>query len=176
VLEAEDILTIDVGILFEGYHTDTAWTKRITAHDGNNLVDDAVDHFLKVGEETLWQAIDQARVGNHIGHISQAIQSGIESEGYSVIKTLVGHTVGKELHEMPQVPGYLKSSVTKTPKLVPGMTLAIEIIYAEGKGEIVYANNDGWTLTTKDGSLSATFEHTVLITEKGPEVLTKAEK
>lgn len=174
LLEADDVLTIDVGILFDGYHTDTAWTKRILSLDHKKIPGDPVDNFLEIGEKTLWEAIDTARIGNHIGHISQAIQEGIEGAGFSVIKSLVGHTVGKELHEMPQVPGYVKGAIERTPKLVPGMSLAIEIIYAEGKGEIIYSNNDGWTLTTKDGSLSGTFEHTVLITEEGPEVLTKA--
>jgi methionyl aminopeptidase len=173
VLQTDDILTIDVGMVYGGYHTDTAWTKRIIVNKNSSAVPDAVDTFLKVGQDTLWQAIAQARVGNRIGHISHAIQSGIEQAGYSVVKALVGHTVGRELHEMPQVPGYVRGGLARTPILKAGMTLAIEVIYAQGHGDIVYANDDGWTITTRDGSLSGTFEHTILVTEGNkPEVLT----
>lgn len=175
VLEDGDVLTIDVGILYEGYHTDTAWTKYIQKNS-KSLVPKAVETFLKTGEETLWDAIAQARAGNHIGDISQAIQQGIEGKGYSVVKSLVGHTVGKELHEKPQVPGYVRGAREKTPILQSGMALAIEVIYAQGRGDIVYANDDGWTITTKDGSLSGTYEHTILITDGEAEVLTKAHK
>lgn len=164
VLEEDDILTIDVGMLYQGYHTDTAWTKRIQNSRTKIQNLNTIDDFLKVGEETLWKAIDQARAGNHIGHISQAIQQGVESAGFSVVKSLVGHTVGRELHEKPQVPGFIKGDISNTPLLKPGMTLAIEVIYAQGRGDITYANADGWTITTKDGSLSATFEHTILVT------------
>lgn len=176
LLQEEDILTIDVGILYKGYHTDTAWTKLITKNSSKNHLPTAVDAFLHVGEETLWKAIAVAKAGNHIGHISKAIQEGIEGPGYSVVKSLVGHTIGRELHEKPQVPGYLRGAIDKTPLLVPGMTIAIEVIYAQGRGEIIYANEDGWTLTMKDGSLSATFEHTILVTDNDPEVLTRANK
>jgi methionyl aminopeptidase len=101
------------------------------------------------------------------------IQNRVEGPGYHVVKSLVGHTVGKELHEKPHVPQYQRGTPEQSPLLVPGMTLAIEIIYAYGKGDIVYANDDGWTLATKDRSLSAVFEHTILVNESGsPSVLT----
>lgn len=176
ILQEDDVLTIDVGILYKGYHTDTAWTKIIKHPTSKIQNQTSIDTFLSVGEQTLWDSIAQARAGNHIGHISQATQRGIEGKGYSIVKSLVGHTVGKELHEKPQVPGFIHGDIQKTPLLVPGMTLAIEIIYAEGNGDIMYSNNDGWTLTTKDGSLSATFEHTILITDDEPEVLTRWNK
>lgn len=177
VLQEGDVLTIDVGILFQGYHTDTAWTKIITAEPQTESHKPEVEKFLKTGEETLWKAIDKARAGNHIGDISRVIQQGIEGAGYNVVKSLVGHTVGKELHEKPHVPQYLRGTPEMSPLLVPGMTLAIEIIYAYGHGDIVYANDDGWTLTTKDRSLSAVFEHTILVNESGsPSVLTRWEK
>lgn len=176
VLQEEDVLTIDVGMVYQGYHTDTAWTKVLRSPKSNIIPGNDIDTFLSVGKQTFWNAVNQARVGNHIGHISQEIQLGIEQGGYSVIKSLVGHTVGRELHEKPQVPGFIRGSLEKTPPLVAGMTLAIEIIYAQGSGDIIYANDDGWTLTTKDGSLSATFEHTILVTNDEPEVLTKGVK
>lgn len=172
-LQHDDILTIDVGILYKGYHTDTAWTKSIGTPESVIEQNQERERFLKAGEDALWKAIAVAKGGNHIGHISETIQSHIEGAGYSIVKSLVGHTIGKELHETPHIPGYLRGSVLKTPVLTPGMTMAIEIIYAQGKGDIVYANNDGWTITTKDGSLSATFEHSILITSNEPEVLTR---
>lgn len=176
ILQEEDVLTIDVGMVYKGYHTDTAWTKVLRTPKTNIVPGNESDTFLSVGKQTLWNAISQARVGNHIGHISQAIELGIQQAGYSVVKSLVGHTVGRELHEKPQVPGFIRGSLDKTPPLQPGMTLAIEVIYAQGSGDIMYANEDGWTLTTKDGSLSATFEHTILVTNDEPEVLTKGVK
>jgi methionyl aminopeptidase len=176
ILQEEDVLTIDVGMLYKGYHTDTAWTKVIRHPKTKVLPNNDIDTLLSVGEKTFWNAIAQAKVGNHIGHISQAIQEGIEGANFHVVKSLVGHTVGRELHEKPQVPGFVRGSIEKTPPLVPGMTLAIEVIYAQGSGDIMYANEDGWTLTTKDGSLSATFEHSILVTNDEPEVLTRANK
>lgn len=176
ILEDGDVLTVDVGILYQDYHTDTAWTKIVENPKTHIERQPLVEKFLKTGEQALWEAIDQARAGNHIGHISHTIQSSIEGAGYSVVKSLVGHTVGRQLHEKPQVPGYLRGKVELTPVLTPGMTLAIEIIYAEGRGDIAYANDDGWTLTTQDGSLSAVFEHTILVTDTAPQVLTSWEK
>jgi len=179
VLNEGDVLTIDVGILYKGYHTDTAWTKIVSSGRNEGSVqagETDIEEFLRVGEEALWNSIAEAKAGNHIGDISQTIQTAIEQAGYSIIKSLVGHTVGKELHEEPQVPGYLKGSVGGTPLLTDGMTLAIEVIYAQGKGSIVYSNDDGWTLATKDGSLSAVFEHTILIDGDNPKVLTRGQK
>ncbi len=176
VLQEEDVLTIDVGMIYKGYHTDTAWTKVLRTPKTTIVPGNDIDTLLSVGQQTFWNAVSQARAGNHIGHISQAIQQGIEQAGYSVVKSLVGHTVGRELHEKPQVPGFIRGALDKTPPLLPGMTLAIEVIYAQGSGDIMYANEDGWTLTTKDGSLSATFEHTILVTNDEPEVLTKGVK
>ncbi len=166
LLKDNDILTIDVGILYKGYHTDTAWTKAM----GN---DEDTIRFLKIGQEALWKGVTQARPGNRIGHISQAIQSTIEDAGYGIVKTLVGHGVGYELHEPPQIPNYLRGTIEETLSLKEGMTFAIEPIYAMGKGDIEYTNRDGWTLGTKDRSLSAVFEHTVVVTTGEPELLTK---
>lgn len=179
VLNEGDVLTIDVGILYKGYHTDTAWTKIVTSESkskNENKEETDIETFLKIGEQALWESVAQAKAGNRIGHISAATQQRIEGAGYSIIKSLVGHTVGKELHEEPQVPGYLKGSVDATPLLRDGMTIAIEIIYSQGTGTIVYSNDDGWTLCTKDGSLSAVFEHSILIDGDKPKVLTLGRK
>jgi methionyl aminopeptidase len=169
-LNEGDLLTIDVGLLYKGYHTDTAWTKIVGS--GKQEETD-IKKFLTTGEQALWESISEAKAGRRIGHISQAIQTRIEGAGYSIVKALVGHAVGKELHEKPQIPGYLSNSIEQTPLLTDGMTIAIEVIYAQGMGAIVYANDDGWTLSTKDGSLSAVFEHTILVNGDVPEVLTR---
>lgn len=167
-LRGDDALTIDVGMFYKGFHTDTAWTKIIQNSEKNTK-------FLQVGEDALWKAIAEARIGNRVSHISGAIQQTIEGAGYGIVRTLVGHGVGRELHEAPQIPGFLKSPVEASPELVPGMTIAIEVIYAMGKGAVSYANNDGWSIATKDRSLSAVFEHTVAITPSGPLILTEPE-
>lgn len=166
-LKGGDLLTIDVGILYKGFHTDTAWTKCIGSQNEDSK------KFLKTGEEALWQAIAQARVGNRVGHISQTIQRIVEGAGYGIVKTLVGHGVGRELHEAPQIPGFIKAPVESTPELISGQTIAIEIIYAMGSGVVVYPNDDGWSIATRDGSLTAVFEHTIAVTEGEAEVLTK---
>ncbi len=170
VLKDGDKLTIDIGMVYKGLHTDTAWTKIIGSGKKET------EKFLKIGEETLWRAVEEAKVGNRIGHISQVIETMITGAGYSVVPTLTGHGIGKELHEAPQVPGILKGSIDQTPGLMEGQTIAIEVIYAMGRGDIVYENDDGWTLTTRDRSLSAVFEHTIAIGANGPIVLTKAQK
>ena len=166
-LKDSDVLTIDVGMMYEGLHTDTAWTKIISRQQEK-------EKFLKIGEEALWNAVDPARVGNRIGHISRTIQTIIEGAGYSIVTSLVGHGVGRELHEPPQIPGFLKGTIENTMLLEEGMTIAIEVIYAMGGGAIVYDNADGWTLATRDRSLSAVFEHSIAITRDGPLILTKA--
>lgn len=177
-LKDGDVLTIDAGMMYEGLHTDTAWTKEVKSHPsglGTKVKSsEEKEKFLKIGEEALWKAIDQARVGNRIGHISRTIQTIIEGAGYSIVKTLVGHGVGRNLHEPPQIPGFLKDTIENTMLLEEGMTIAIEVIYAMGGGEIVYDNADGWTLATRDRSLSAVFEHSIAITRDGPLILTKA--
>ena len=166
-LKKGDVLTIDIGMQYQGLHTDTAWTK---------IVDDQNDEFLRVGEASLWKAIDQAKRGNYVGHVSRAIEDSIVGAGYSIVKSLVGHGVGKTLHEDPQIPGFLRGSIEETPRLEAGMTIAIEVIYAAGSGQVTYDHPDGWTVATKDHSLSAVFEHTIAIGAAGPAVLTKVSK
>lgn len=171
-LQEGDLFTIDVGFLYKGFHTDTAWTKIVRREKQEAKHTSGVEMFLKVGQEALWKAIDQARVGNRVGHISHTIQKIVEGAGYGIVKTLVGHGVGRELHEAPQVPGFLKTSVESTPELLAGQTIAIEVIYAMGSGAVVYPNDDGWSIGTRDGSPSAVFEHTLAITGNDPIILT----
>lgn len=180
MLKDVDLLTIDVGMLYKGFHTDTAWTKLVQRKKQEAKLTSGVKEvhtpdvevFLKVGQEALWKAIDQARVGNRVGHISQTIQQIVEGAGYGIVKTLVGHGVGKELHEAPQIPGFLKGPIEATQELRSGQTLAIEVIYAMGSGAVVYTNDDGWSIGTRDGSPTAVFEHTIAVTAGEPEVLT----
>ncbi len=166
-LKNGDLLCIDIGLLYKGFHTDCAWT--IVVGDSKP----EVRKFLTTGEKALTLAIKQVKAGNRVGHISRAIQKTVESSGYSVVKALVGHGIGRSLHENPQIPGFLDTDIDKTPLLEEGMTIAIEVIYNQGKDEVVYKNNDGWTIVTRDRSLSAVFEHTILVTNGKPLILTK---
>ncbi len=172
VLTEGDVFTIDVGMIYKGFHTDTAWSKIICKK--GFVADPKTERFLAVGKEALRDAIAQARVGNRIGHISQTIQRIVEGAGYGIVKSLVGHGVGEELHMPPQIPGYLKGKVTSTLPLAAGMTIAIEIIYTMGKPAVYYANDDGWSIATRDHSLSAVFEQTVLVTDGDPVAITPA--
>src|SRR3989344_5516257 len=162
-LKEGDIVGIDIGAQCKGYHSDMAITV------GVGKISQDAEVFLKIGEKILKDAISKARVKNHIGDISFAIQSAVESANYSVVKNLTGHGVGLKLHEEPIIPGFGKRG--KGPKILKNMTLAIEVIYAEGSGE-VKMENDNWTISTVDGSLGGLFEQTVVITENGPIVLT----
>lgn len=186
-LKKGDVLTIDIGMLYQGYHTDTAWTKLIKAQSFPRKDSGQAElraqsykdkeHFLEVGQQALWKAINQARVGNRVGHISKAIEETIKPAGYGIVKTLVGHGVGKKLHEPPQIPGLLKAPIESTLPLVAGMTLAIEIIYTIGNAAVQYPNNDGWSIATRDKSLAAVFEHTIAVADSGqPIVLTAKSK
>lgn len=175
-LKEGDVIGIDCGVFYKGYHTDMSETVRVSAisHQPSAISKkDEVDKFLEVGKKALNEAINQAKIGNHVGDISKTIQNIVEKSGYSVVRTLVGHGVGRNLHEEPEVPGYLIGNINKTPVLREGMTLAVEVIYNMGKSEVVLANNDEWTIKTADGSLSGVFERTIAITEKGTVILTK---
>lgn len=167
-----DVVGIDCGVYYKGFNTDMAESIRIKNQElGIKNQADEIDQFLETGREALDAAIQVARVGNRVGHISKTIQDRVEGAGYSVVRSLVGHGIGKELHEEPEVPGFLVEPVERTVKLEPRMTVAIEVIYNMGRPEVVYTN-DGWTMKTKDGSVSGLFERTVAITENGPVVLT----
>lgn len=176
VLEAGDVIGIDCGVLLKGFNTDMAQTIRVPGKPSKLKEQEIkeVDKFLKTGEKALDEAIKVAVEGNRIGDVSKTIQEIVEKKGgYAVVRSLIGHGVGKKLHEDPEVPGYLDRRIEKTPKIVPGMTFAVEIIYNMGTQEVMYSNSDGWTISSADGSISGLFERTIAITDKGTEILTK---
>lgn len=162
-VKSGDLVSIDLAVEYKGWHTDTAWTVLVGKGEPEKR------KFLKVGEEALWNGIGKAKAGNRIGDIGAAIQSKVEGAGYSVVRSLVGHGVGRSLHEDPEVPGYGISGTGMI--LKPGMTLAIEVIYTKGSPEVIL-DSDGWTFLTADGSLSGLFEMTVLVGNREAEILT----
>jgi methionyl aminopeptidase len=166
VLQDGDIISIDVGVKFDGYHTDSATTVPVGA------VPDDSRRLLDVTENALAAGVDAARSGNHVGDIGAAIQAVVEASRFSIVRDLVGHGIGVAFHEEPQVPNYGKPR--RGTKLVPGLTIAIEPMVNAG-GPATRTMPDRWTVVTVDGSRSAHFEHTVAITESGPRVLTATE-
>lgn len=166
-VEFGDIISLDVGVVHGGYIGDTAKT---VAVGGCSL---EAQRLMEVTEKALYEGIAQARSGNRVSDISRAVQRCVESHGYSVVREFVGHGVGRSVHEEPQVPNYLDDK--PSPRLKAGMTIAIEPMVNAG-GPAIEMLNDGWTVVTKDGELSAHFEHTVLITEADAEILTCASK
>ena len=162
-----DIVSLDVGVLFNGYIGDTA---RTVAVGGCGVL---AQKLMDVAEKALHEGIAQAIPGRRVTDISRAIQQSVETNGFSVVREFVGHGVGRSMHEEPQVPNYVDGKANQ--KLQPGMTLAIEPMVNAGAAPVKVLN-DGWTVVTQDGSLSAHFEHTVLVTESEPEILTWPEK
>jgi len=164
VLKEGDIVGLDVGVVLDGYYGDAAITVPVGA-----ITEDA-RRLLQVTEESLHMGIAQAVVGNRISDISHAVQSHAEAAKFSIVTDFVGHGIGRKLHEEPQVPNYGEPG--KGPRLKPGMTLAIEPMVNMGRPETAHLS-DGWTAVTQDGSLSAHFEHTIVITDDGPKILTR---
>jgi methionyl aminopeptidase len=164
VLREGDIISLDVGVGYKGYFSDSAITVPV------GVVGTAARRLLDVTQQSLEAGIAAAVVGNHIGDIGSAVQAVVEAAGFSVVRDLVGHGIGVEFHEEPQVPNYGKPK--RREKLVPGLTLAIEPMVNVG-GPATKTLADRWTIVTLDGTLSAHFEHTVAITESGPLVLTR---
>ena len=162
---AGDIVSVDLGALFEGYHGDNAAT--FACGD----ISAEAQRLIDTTRESLYEGIKMARAGGRIGDISHAIQSYVEARGYSVVRDFVGHGVGTSLHEAPEVPNF--GTAGRGVRLLPGMTLAIEPMVNMGKHDVKVLP-DGWTVLTKDGSLSAHFEHTVAITTDGPQIMTIA--
>ena len=165
VLADGDIISIDVGVAYQGYFTDSATTVPVGAVDAETA------RLLEVTERSLAAGIAAAIPGNHLGDIGAAVQQVVESAGFSVVRDLVGHGIGVEFHEEPQVPNYGKPK--RGLKLVPGLTIAIEPMVNVG-GPMTRTLPDKWTIVTVDGSRSAHFEHTVAITDNGNRVLTAA--
>ena len=163
-LKEGDIVSLDFGILNDGYYGDAAMTVPV------GDITPVAKRLLKVTEEALYRGIAEVKAGNRIGDISAAIQGHVEAAGYSVVRDLVGHGIGKSLHEDPQVPNY--GSGGRGIELKPGMVFAIEPMVNEGTYRVEILR-DGWTVVTADGKLSAHFEHSVAITENGPVILSR---
>ncbi len=163
VIQDGDILTVDCGVLFAGYNTDAAVTIAI------GKVDPKIKHFIEINEKALYAGISQVKPGNKTGDIGNAIQNLVEKNAYFIIKNLTGHGIGEKLHEEPTVYNYGKSKSGIS--LKPGMTIAIEPIISMGTSHIKTLQ-DGWNIVTKDGSLASQFEHTVVVTNSGYEILT----
>jgi methionyl aminopeptidase len=162
-----DIVSLDVGVVYSGFIGDTA---RTVAVGGCDVL---AQRLMDVTERALYEGIAQAVAGNRVADISRAVQTYVEDSGFSVVREFVGHGVGRTMHEDPQVPNYVDGK--SSPKLRPGMTLAIEPMVNAGSSAVEILS-DGWTVVTKDGKPSAHFEHTVLITESEAEILTCREK
>ncbi len=163
ILQDGDIVSLDFGVLFEGFYGDSAVTVPVgrVPEEAARLIASARQSFLK--------GFEQVREGNRLSDVSAAVQRSVEGDGFSVIRQFVGHGIGRALHEEPQIPNF--GAPGRGPKLRPGMTLAIEPMIALGGWEVEVLE-DGWTAVTKDRSLSAHYEHTVALTEEGPEILT----
>ena len=165
VLKAGDIVSIDTGVVLDGYYGDAAIT--VPVGDG---ISPELQKLLDVTRESLYRAIEAARIGNTVGDVGSAVQRLVEANGFSVVREFVGHGIGTKLHEEPQVPNY--GMPGSGPKLRDGMVLAIEPMVNVGRSE-ARVLDDNWTAVTKDGTYSAHFEHTVAVTKNGPMILTE---
>ncbi|HBI48015.1 MAG TPA: type I methionyl aminopeptidase [Smithella sp.] len=164
ILEEGDIVGLDFGVCYQGFFGDAAITLPL------DKVTQKASRLMLVTEQSLYAGIEQARAGNRLGDISAAVQDTVEAAGYSVVRDFVGHGIGKNLHEEPQIPNYGKKG--RGIELKSGMILAIEPMVNEGNYKVQILP-DGWTVVTKDGSLSAHFEHSIAITDNGPDILSK---
>ena len=164
-LKEGDVISVDCGAIIEGYHGDAAYTA------GVGQVSAAAQKLLDVTERSLWAGIDQLVIGNRLHEVGRAVQKVAEAAGYSVVREYVGHAIGTEMHESPQVPNYWPGS--PGPTLKEGMVFAIEPMVNVGSYD-TYVLDDGWSVMTSDGQLSAHFEHTIALTDNGPEVFTVA--
>jgi methionyl aminopeptidase len=165
VLEEGDIISVDAGAIVEGYHGDAAYTAPV------GEVSATAKKLLEVTERSLWAGIDQLVAGQRLYEVGRAVQQVAEAAGFSVVREYVGHAIGTEMHEDPQVPNYWPGS--PGPKLKAGMVFAVEPMVNVGTYE-TYVLDDEWSVMTEDGKLSAHFEHTIAVTENGPEVFTLA--
>lgn len=165
VLKDGDIISIDIGAKYNGYHGDSAWTYPV------GKIDDETRKLLDVTEESLYLGLKEAKPGERLSNISHSIQTFVEANGFSIVREYVGHGVGQDLHEDPQIPHY--GPPNKGPRLKPGMVLAIEPMVNAGS-RYVRTLSDNWTVVTVDDKMCAHFEHTIAITEDGYEILTKA--
>jgi methionyl aminopeptidase len=163
VVSDGDVVTIDVGVTLDGAIADSAYTFAVGDVDPETL------RLLDVAQEALAAGISEAVVDNRVGDVSHAVQVVVESAGFSVVRSLVGHGVGRYYHEDPHIPNFGEPG--RGPRLSEGMTIAIEPMITAGSSEVLL-DDDGWTISTADGSMSAHFEHTIAITDDGPRILT----
>ena len=164
VLAEGDIISVDCGAIVEGYHGDAAYTAGVGA------ISDLARRLIEVTERSLWAGVDQLVAGNRLHEVGRAVQRVAEAASFSVVREYVGHAIGTAMHESPQVPNYWPG--TPGPTLKNGMVFAVEPMVNVGSYE-TYVLEDGWGVMTQDGSLSAHFEHTIAVTENGPEVFTR---
>ena len=164
VFKEGDVVSVDLGMYYKGFHTDTSFTVDLGSGETS---------FLAIGKEALNAGINQAKGGNYVFDISNSIEKVLSKNKLSPVWNLVGHGIGRNLHEEPQIPCFVQESREKTVRILPGMVFAIEVMYTKGNGKIKN-EDDGWTISTEDGKISALYEETVLITKNGNEVLTEA--
>ncbi len=162
ILQEGDIVSLDAGVIYRGYHSDAARTH------GVGEISKEAQRLIDVTRESFFRGVEYVQPGNHLRDIGRAIQDYAEGFGYSMVRDLVGHGIGANLHEDPQIPNFV--SAGRGAKLRPGMTLAIEPMVNEGRYDVVFLDDD-WTVVTDDGRLSAHYENTVLVTEDGYEIL-----
>lgn len=164
ILQEGDIVSLDAGMIYKGYHSDAARTH------GVGEISAEARQLIEVTRQSFFAGIKEAKAGNHLYSISNAIAAYVKPYGYGIVRDLVGHGVGTKLHEDPQIPNF--AQIKRGPRLRPGMTLAVEPMINMGRGDVEWLDDD-WTVVTEDGSLSAHYENTILITEDGePEILT----
>ena len=163
ILKDGDIVSLDAGLIYKGYHSDAARTVMV------GKVSKEVEDLVRITKESFFEGIKQAKAGNHLYDISNAIADYIEPHGYGIVRELVGHGIGTHLHEDPQIPNFRQNK--RGPKLYPGMTLAIEPMINLGRADVEWLDDD-WTVVAEDGLPSAHYENTILITDGEPEILT----
>lgn len=164
-LKEGDIVKLDIGIFYKGFHNDTAFSVGVGETTGKNK------DFLETGRQALKNSIKQAVAGNRVADISRTMQETLTNRGYTPVRDLTGHGVGKNLHEDPQIPCYWEGDVKNSQILPKGATLAIEVIYTQGSPELVLSGDDSWTIRTLDGKIAALFEETIAVTDGQPLVL-----
>lgn len=159
-----DLVSVDVGMYFQGFHTDTSFSL---------ILGKETSKFLDSGRNTLKKGILKARAGNKIYDISNAIEKALSRQNLTPIKSLVGHGIGKDLHEFPHIPCFTNLDRKESPEIVIGATFAIEVMYSEGSDKLVL-EDDNWTISTKDGSMAGLFEETIVVLKDGPEIITSS--
>lgn len=167
IIKDGDVLTVDIGAYYKGFHTDYATTVVVGTPKTSETIE-----FLKVGQDVLDAAIKKAEYNSYTGEISKVIEDGIYGHGYHILKDLTGHGVGRELHEDPLIPGFLDKPIHKTYRIPEGLVIAIEVIYSMGTEHIRYDRDDNWSIASRDGSLTACFEKSVAITKENAFILT----